>query len=121
MSDEPWALPNHIFTKLVVDIFTIAKNRARSPLLQSELALRLRQDIKPVARASLEDKAQMAETMPLSALLSEAEVMMAITPVLNRCSVGRYKTLDECRAARRMAENIKEAIRKRYSYKERAE
>lgn len=119
MSAEHWALPNHVFDELVDELHQLALERSQNPMFVAELSLKLRKYVRPVSRASIADKAKVFATMPGDQVLSEAEIMLAVTPLLNRCSVGRFKSLDECRAARRMAEDIKVALRKRL--KEKAE
>lgn len=117
MSTEHWALPNHVFDELVAELHQLAVERSQNPMFVAELSLKLRKYIRPISRASIADRAKAFATMPGDQVLSEAEIMLAITPILNRCSVGRYKSLDECRAARRMAEDIKVALRKRLKEK----
>ena len=110
---EEYVVPAPVFKQLVDDLAHIANIRTKSPRLQEYIALRLRQDIRTGGRSTKEAVLQYQMSMPEIAALTWPEIQIIMMSILQRTSVGHYKSSDECRAARRMAAQVMEALEKK--------
>lgn len=110
---EEYVVPAPVFKQLVDDLVHIANIRTKSPRLPEYIALRLRQDIRTGGRSTKDAVLSYQQSMPEIAALTWPEIQIIMMSILQRTSVGKYKSSDECRAARRMLVQVKEVLEKK--------
>lgn len=108
---EEYIVPAPVFKQLVDDLAHIANIRTKSPRLPEYISTRLRQDIRPGGRSTKDAVLSYQQSMPEIAALTWPEIQIIMMSILQRTSVGKYKSSDECRAARRMAAQVMDALK----------